>query len=57
MYKLKKMNRVINSVGMVLFAFIIIGTAAAITGAVSHAQVLQRLPSTPEITTPGANPV
>jgi hypothetical protein len=31
MPKHKKMNRVINSVGMVLFAIIIIGTAAAST--------------------------
>jgi hypothetical protein len=52
MPKHKKMNRVINSVGMVLFAIIIIGTAAASTVLesgiinVSHAQVLQRLPST-----------
>ena len=65
MSKHKKMNRVINPVGMVLFAIIIIGTAAASTvlesGIInaSHAQTFQPLPSTglEVTTTPGANPV
>src|SRR4026208_1304314 len=63
MSKHKKMNKVINSVGMVLFAIIITGTAAASmvleSGIinVSHAQVLQRSPSTGSgVTTPEANP-
>ena len=65
MYEHKKINRVINSVGTVLFAIIIIiGTAAGsivLEGGiinVSHAQVLQRSPSTgSEVTTPGTDPV
>ena len=65
MYKHKKINRVINSAGIVLFAIIIIITEAAAAMVlesgiinVSHAQVLQRSPSTgSEVTIPGANPV
>ena len=68
MYKDKKMNRIIGSIGIVLLFTIIITTTT--TAAVriilesgiinvSHAQTFQRLPSTGlEITTtPGANPV
>jgi hypothetical protein len=64
MYKHKKMNRILCSVGISLFA--IITTAAAAASMVlesgiinvSHAQVLQPSPSTgPEVTTPGQNPV
>jgi hypothetical protein len=64
MYATKKMNRVINSVGMVLFAIIITTTAAASivleSGIInlSYAQVLHPSPSTgPDVTTPGQNPV
>ena len=66
MYEHKKINRVINSAGIVLFAIIIIITEAAAASMVlesgiinvSHAQVLQRSPSTgSEVTTPEANPV
>jgi hypothetical protein len=64
MYATKKMNGIINSVGMVLFAIIITTTAAASivleSGIInlSYAQVLQRLPPTgSEVTTPGANPI
>ena len=65
MYEHKKINRVINSAGIVLFAIIIIITEAAASMVlesgiinVSHAQVLQHSPSTgSEVTTPEANPV
>jgi hypothetical protein len=67
MYKNKKMNRIIGSIGIVLLFTIIITTTTAAVSIVlesgiinvSHAQTFQRLPSTgPEITaTPGANPV
>ena len=64
MYKHKKMSKILSSAGIVLFAIIITGAAAASmvleSGIinVSHAQVLQRSPSTgSEVTTPGANPV
>ena len=65
MSKHKKINRVINSAGIILFAIIIITEAAAASMVlesgiinVSHAQVLQRSPSTgSEVTTPEANPV
>jgi len=68
MYKDKKMNRIIGSIGIVLLFTIIITTTT--TAAVriilesgiinvSHAQTFQRLPSTglEVTTTPGANPV
>jgi hypothetical protein len=57
------MNKILSSVGIVLFAIIITAAAANIvleSGIinVSYAQVLQRLPPTgPEATTPGQNPV
>ena len=63
MSKHKKINRVINSAGIVLFAIIITEAAASMvleSGIinVSHAQVLQHSPSTgSEVTTPEANPV
>ena len=63
MYATKKMNGIISSVGVVLFAIIITTAAASIvleSGIInlSYAQVLQRLPSTgSEGTTPGANPM
>ena len=64
MYEHKKMNKILSSAGIVLFAIIITEAAAASmvleSGIinVSHAQVLQRSPSTgSEVTTPGANPV
>jgi hypothetical protein len=61
----KKMNKILSSAGIVLFAIIIITAAAAASMVsesgiinVSYAQVLQRSPSTrSEITTPGQNPV
>jgi hypothetical protein len=63
MYEHKKMSKILSSAGIVLFAIIIIGTAAGsivLEGGiinVSHAQVLQRSPSTgSEVTTPEANP-
>ena len=68
MYRHKKMNRIIGSIGIVLLFTIIITTTT--TAAVriilesgiinvSHAQTFQRLPSTglEVTTTPGANPV
>jgi hypothetical protein len=64
MYANKKMNRIISSVGVVLFAIITTGAAAVSivleSGIinVSHAQLLQRPISTgSEVTTPGANPM
>jgi hypothetical protein len=64
MSKHKKMNKILSSAGIVLFAIIITGTAAGsivLEGGiinVSYAQVLQRSPSTgSEVTTPGQNPV
>src|SRR6188472_2968299 len=63
MPKHKKMNKILSSAGIVLFATIITGTAASMvleSGIinVSHAQVLQRSPSTgSEVTTPGQNPM
>lgn len=63
MYATKKMNGIIISVGVVLFAIVITTAAASIvleSGIInlSYAQVLQRLPSTgSEVTTPGANPI
>jgi hypothetical protein len=64
MYKHKKMNKILSSVGIALFG--IITTAAAAASIVlesgiinvSYAQVLQRLPPTgPEATAPGQNPM
>jgi hypothetical protein len=64
MHKHKKMNRILSSIGIVLFAIIITGAAAGSilleSGIinVSHAQLLQRSPPTgSEVTTPGANPM
>ena len=64
MSKHKKMNKILSSAGIVLFAIIITAAAAASmileSGIinVSYAQLLQRSPSTgSEITTPGQNPV
>jgi hypothetical protein len=68
MYRHKKMNRIIGSIGMVLLFTIIITTTttAAVSIVlesgiinVSHVQTFQRLPSTglEVTTTPGANPV
>jgi hypothetical protein len=64
MYANKKMNVIISSIGIVLFAIIIITAVAASivleSGIinVSYAQILQRSPSTgSEVTTPGANPM
>ena len=63
MLKHKKMNKILSSAGIVLFATIITGTAASMvleSGIIniSHAQVLQRSPSTgSEVTTPGQNPM
>ena len=68
MYKDKKMNRIIGSIGIVLLFTIIITTTTTATVRiilesgiinVSHAQTFQRLPSTglEVTTTPGANPV
>src|SRR6188472_4279804 len=63
MPKHKKMNKILSSAGIVLFATIITGTAASMvleSGIinVSHAQVLRRSPSTgSEVTTPGQNPM
>jgi len=64
MHKHKKMNRILSSTGIVLFAIIITGAAAGSilleSGIinVSHAQLLQRSPPTgSEVTTPGANPM
>ena len=59
------MSKILSSAGIVLFAIIIIITEAAASMVlesgiinVSHAQVLQHLPSTgSEVTTPEANPV
>jgi hypothetical protein len=64
MYANKKMNRIISSVAIVLFA-IIITTIAAVSIVlesgiinVSHGQLLQRSPPTgSKVTTPGANPM
>ena len=70
MYRHKKMNRIIGSIGIVLLFTIIITTTTTTTATVriilesgiinvSHAQTFQRLPSTglEVTTTPGANPV
>ena len=64
MSKHKKMNKILSSAGIVLFAIIITAAAAASmvleSGIinVSYAQLLQRSPSTgSEVTTPGANPM
>jgi hypothetical protein len=64
MYANKKMNVIISSIGIVLFAIIIItAVAASIVSKsgiinVSYAQILQRSPSTgSEVTTPGTNPM
>jgi len=69
MYKDKKMNRIIGSIGIVLLFTIIITTITTTATVriilesgiinVSHAQTFQRLPSTglEVTTTPGANPV
>jgi hypothetical protein len=64
MYANKKMNVILSSIGIVLFAIIIITAVAASivleSGIinVSYAQILQRSPSTgSEVTTPGANPM
>ena len=68
MYKHKKMNIIIGSIGIVLLFTIIITTTTTTAAVriilesgiinVSHAQTFQRLPSTGlEVTTPGANPV
>ena len=64
MSKHKKMNKILSSAGIVLFAIIITAAAAASMVLengiinVSYAQVLQRSPSTgSEVTTPGQNPV
>jgi hypothetical protein len=63
MYATKKMNGIISSVGVVLFAIITTTAAVSIvleSGIInlSYAQVLQRLPSTgSEVTTPGTNPI
>jgi hypothetical protein len=58
------MNKILSSAGIVLFAIIITGTAAASMALesgiinVSYAQLLQRSPSTgSEVTIPGQNPV
>src|SRR5437763_10366655 len=64
MPKHKKVNKILSSIGIVLFVIIIIGAAAASmvleSGImnVSHAQLLQRLPSIgSKVTTPGQNPM
>jgi hypothetical protein len=69
MYRHKKMNRIIGSIGKVLLFTIIITTTTTTAAVriilesgiinVSHAQTFQRLPSTglEVTTTPGANPV